>query len=351
MYISFSRPLMQAWARAERMLFRAGDWPERWFVTGFAAFLAALTGYGVSWQGRIGPWDDDGWFHGGFARGLAIDPALLLFVGALSAFGLIVWIALLWVSSRARFVFLENVATERPAIGAPWSRYTREGNSLFLWRLLFSLVSFAAAVAVVGPPILAGTALGALGHRPALGLGGLALGVLFGLVLGVAVAYVTCFLDSFVVPIMFRDRLTATEAWRKFLPLLRSHPAEFVLYGLLLLVLLVATSLVLIAVGFMTCCIGLVLMALPYIGTVVLLPLWVTYRGYGPEFLAQFGPEWTIFPAAGSPAGGPPPSDEPGAPGDPVTEPPAPPSASPPPLPPAPGGGPEAPDPDDDANR
>ena len=47
MYISFSRPLMQAWARAGRMLFRAGDWPERWFVTGFAAFLAGMVSYSL----------------------------------------------------------------------------------------------------------------------------------------------------------------------------------------------------------------------------------------------------------------------------------------------------------------
>jgi hypothetical protein len=316
---------MLAWARAKRMLFRAGDWPERWFVTGFAAFLAGLTGYGVSWQGHVGPWSDGGLFPGGFARGLAVDPALLLFVGALSVFGLVVWVALLWVSSRARFVFLDNVVAERPAIGDPWSRYAREGNSLFLWRLLFSLVSFAAAMVVVGPPILAGTAAAAFGGRPALGLGGAALGALFGLVLGVTVAYVTCFLDSFVVPIMFRDRLTAIDAWKKFLPLLRSHPAEFVLYGLLLLVLLVATMLVLVAAGIMTCCIGLLLMALPYIGTVVLLPVWVTYRGYGAEFLAQFGPEWSIFPtpgSSGSGAGG----DRPPSGGDP----------EPPPLPPEP---------------
>ena len=315
MYISFSRPLMLAWARAARMLFRAGDWPERWFVTGFAAFLAGLAGYGVSWQGRVRPWGDDGVFPGGFVRGLLVDPALLLSVGALSLLGLFVWVALLWVSSRARFVFLDNVVAERPAIVEPWSRFAREGNSLFLWRLVFSLVSFAAVIVVVGPPILAGAAATAFGGRAHLGVGGIALGALFGLLFGVVVGYVTCFLDSFIVPIMFRDRSTATEAWKRFVPLLRSHPAEFVLYGLLLLVLLIATILVLVAAGIMTCCIGLLLMALPYIGSVVLLPVLATYRGYGAEFLAQFGPEWSIFPAAGNPANGtggdaPPPAPE-----------------------------------------
>ena len=50
-------------------------------------------------------------------------------------------------------------------------------------------------------------------------------------------------------------------------------------------------------IGFGTCCIGVVLMIIPYIGNVVLLPVTVTSRGLGPEFLAQFGPEWETFPA------------------------------------------------------
>jgi hypothetical protein len=49
---------------------------------------------------------------------------------------------------------------------------------------------------------------------------------------------------------------------------------------------------VVVAVGFATCCIGFLLMVTPYVGQVVLLPLHVAYRALGPEFLAQFGPEF-----------------------------------------------------------
>jgi hypothetical protein len=40
--------------------------------------------------------------------------------------------------------------------------------------------------------------------------------------------------------------------------------------------------------GCCTCCIGFVLLIIPYIGTVTLLPILYTYRALSLEFLAQF---------------------------------------------------------------
>jgi len=41
----------------------------------------------------------------------------------------------------------------------------------------------------------------------------------------------------------------------------------------------------------LTCCI----VVLPYVGTVILLPIWVTYRLFSVEFLAQFDPGFDLF--------------------------------------------------------
>jgi len=45
-----------------------------------------------------------------------------------------------------------------------------------------------------------------------------------------------------------------------------------------------------------TCLIFFVLLMIPYISSVVLLPVSYTYRAYSLEFLAQFGPDYSLFP-------------------------------------------------------
>ncbi len=47
--------------------------------------------------------------------------------------------------------------------------------------------------------------------------------------------------------------------------------------------------------GFATCCLGFLLLAIPYVGTVLLLPLLVAYRYLSLEFLAQFDPSLDVF--------------------------------------------------------
>jgi len=55
-----------------------------------------------------------------------------------------------------------------------------------------------------------------------------------------------------------------------------------------------AFQLVVLVLCLFTCCIVL----LPYVGTVILLPVWVLYRAYSVEFLAQFHPDFDVFAAA-----------------------------------------------------
>jgi hypothetical protein len=71
-------------------------------------------------------------------------------------------------------------------------------------------------------------------------------------------------------------------------------------------------------VGFSTCCIGFILFGLPYVSSLVTLPVLVTFRGLGPEFLAQFEPELSVFGAeTAAPAPAPPPAAGGGAPPEP----------------------------------
>jgi hypothetical protein len=64
---------------------------------------------------------------------------------------------------------------------------------------------------------------------------------------------------------------------------------------------MILTVTAIVVAGFSTCCIGFLLMAIPYVSSVVLLPVDVLFRGLGPDFLAQFGPQWAITGAPATP--------------------------------------------------
>ena len=128
---------------------------------------------------------------------------------------------------------------------------------------------------------------------PALLLVGL--GLTF-LLLLIVIGYISLFLNDFVVPIMAKERIPAVAAWRRFLPLLGRHPFQFILYGIIIFVLYILFVIAVLVAGVVTCCIGWLLLVIPYIGTVVTLPVWYTFRGFSLEFLAQFGPEYRLFP-------------------------------------------------------
>jgi hypothetical protein len=175
------------------------------------------------------------------------------------------YVLITWISSRGRFIFLDNVARERAAIVAP----------------------FLAAIA-------------ALIHAHSLRLADFFVLLPLPLMLlpvGIVAGFVHLCRISFVEPIMYRDDVGVMMAWKRFLALFVSRPLPFVVYAFFSLVLLAAALAAVIAFGIGTLTIGFFLLATPYIGSVVLLPLEVTFRALGPEFLAQFGPEYAALGA------------------------------------------------------
>ncbi len=215
-------------------------------------------------------------------------------VFSIGAIVLVIIALVLWISSRAKFIYLDNVVEGRAEITQPWHRFRRLGDSLFLWRAAF--VGCVIVVLIAGALIPAlPVALFSGGSFEDLSIFAMtSWGIVFGLVVLVVVIgslYVSLFLDAFVVPIMYRFELKATEAWRHLMPWIRTYPWQFVLYGLFVLLLATGFGIVSLLVCLMTCCIA----GLPYIGTVVLLPLWVTYRYLSLEWLAQFDPGFDVF--------------------------------------------------------
>ncbi len=326
MEISCIPPLTRAWQRTRTLLFRPFR-IETWLVVGLAAFLTDVLASGAlgggSWSSG-GGWPMSGAGTGNWLEhlpkitlGNVIEALrertlellqnttfLLLIGGTLLAF-ILVAIALTWVGARARFVFLHAVATGRAEFLEPWKRYGRLGTSLFLWEACFSFAYLLPAACVVWP--LWNTVAQILRSReltwPA--WGPIVAGGLGAAVLVLALGAVRRVLHEFVVPLMYRHDERAGQAWARLWPLLRGHPGAFVVYLVFFCVLQLAVGVVLGIVGVGTCCLASMILGSPFIGSVLLLPITMTARALGPEYLAQFGSEWTtlsaIVPAAPAP--------------------------------------------------
>ena len=287
MDIGYAAPLERAWGRTTLLLFK----PFRlavWLVLGFAAFIGSTGGgfgFTSGWRGGR-DWDDTNpllWL-----RHALQEPFWVAFFIATGIVLLVIGLVLAWVFARGAFIFLDDVLTARIAIVEPWGRFARQGNSLFLWRLGFGFVGLllAGLVLLFWLPALQrawdGTTL-----DPAVWWPG-AMAVLLAIPVFLLLAFVRVLLDHFVVPIMWAHGLLANEAWRRFLPVLRAHPGPFLVYVLLLIGLAIAIVVATLVFGVFTCCCGLCVLAIPYVGSVVTLPVTVPLRALGPEFLAQF---------------------------------------------------------------
>ena len=298
MAIQFMEPLGLAWRRMKVALFKPFD-IHKWFVIGFSAFLAGLME--ASNGGSGGRFGKEGHF-GEFIHfpqtawsWLVSHPlwAWVILFGVLV--GIAVVVVLTWVSSRGVFMFLDSVIRDRVEIAGPWRDYRKEGNSLFVWRLLLGIVTFV----VFGGVMVFFFARGAeiYDHGAGLGLpiGLIVLAGLAVLSLVFILGFIVLFLKDFVAALMYRDRISCGRAWKAFLGVFGRAPLHFIGYGILIFLLTIAFVVAVILAGLVTCCLGWVLLAIPYIGTVVTLPVWYTYRAFSLEFLAQFGPQYDAF--------------------------------------------------------
>jgi hypothetical protein len=300
MAITFVDPLSRAVERMRQMLFQPFDL-VKWLVLGFSAWLAGLAS-GAGGGTGASNFDSDAWDRPGdvlrecgHAWDRLLENVFLLPLGLLLiSLLLVIVLLLLWISSRAKFIFLDNVVHDRAQIKEPWKRFQRLGNSLFLWRFGFVAACFAVLMGVALLVLAPAATLSLHDAVRGLSFAGMFLGILLAAVIGVVIAYILLLLENFVIPIMYRFDLKATDAWRAFLPWLRAHPGWFFLYGLFVLLAAIPVAFVIALLVCCTCCI----VALPYIGTVILLPMWVAYRALGPEFLAQFDPKFDLFTPA-----------------------------------------------------
>ncbi|MFN2542453.1 MAG: hypothetical protein ABR514_09855 [Chthoniobacterales bacterium] len=292
--VEIIRPFSDALELMKRILFQPFD-AKKWFVVGFSAWLSHLGG-GFNFRFNRG----SDWRNVPALQSLsdAIEqiPAWLLMTGVIVFVVVVLTLLVLfaWLRARGRFMFVDCIVKNRGAVVEPWREFRRQGNSHFLFALVVGCVMLVVLVAASVPfmlPILRGTTflhLHDLYLFSMIALWGL---VCLFLVIGWNL------ISHFMVAIMYRRRCLAVEACRAALTLISRHPGAITLYCLFWIALGIGAAVVACMTILFTCCVALV----PYIGTVIMLPIFACLRGYGLCFIRQFGPEYDVWSGIGQP--------------------------------------------------
>lgn len=292
--ISITDPIQPAIAHARRILFEPFN-ARKWFVLGFSAFLAQL-GEGGSYNFNGNPFDHSSrsgrdfepvtsWISEHLPLVIALAILLFLLILALS-------ILFQWLSSRGQFMFLDGLARDRADIAEPWTRLRSLGNQVFGFRVKLLLAGFALLLiclglgALIALPDIHARHFGVPAVVALLVAGGL---LLLGLL---AISIISALLHDFVVPIMYRRGVGVPAAWVILrTELLPGNGWRFVGFYLMSFLLGIAAALLMLLGCCLTCCVAM----LPYINSVVFLPISVFFRCYSLEFMAQFGDDWRII--------------------------------------------------------
>jgi len=297
--VSVTDPVNWAMERTKQMLFRPFNL-GRWFIIGFCAWLATLgQGGGTGFNGNFGSHRNVGSFREAIEHARTYVMSNLAWIVplaiALVSLCVVLGVVMMWVSSRGKFMFLHCVAHNKAEIKEPWDQFVREGNSLFWFRLVVGLLTMIPAwplLIVTGITVYRMLECGA----PSLpGIGMVVVAALAFAAVCIAAAVVMKLTTDFVVPIMFLRRCRCLAAWNEFISLFAVNVGNFVLYLLFQIVIVVVTGAIVVGAVLLTCCVAGCVMAIPYLGTVLLLPVVSFKRAYSIHYLAQYGWEYNVF--------------------------------------------------------
>jgi hypothetical protein len=300
----------QAVERSKQLLFQPLK-PERWFALGLTVFLAQCGEYNFNPMQAPGmPFGSGGPpfpkpSSGGVGAGLqkmiddtvrAFYDELALYVTLLSA-GVLVTIGLgiliIWFSSRAKLMLVESVVYGRIDLGQQWARAAELGMSVLKFRLLLQLGGGFLGLGALALGVVTGLADFQAGHFS--GPHALIGYALFGfatLAIGVPIAFTVLLFDDFVLPLMVVRNVRVSEAWRMCRrEVLSGHWGDLLLFYVLRVLLAFGVAIAVWVLNCVTCC----LISIPYVSSVVLLPVFVFWRAFSLYFMEQLGLQ--IFPA------------------------------------------------------
>ena len=296
--ISVIDPIGPAFEKVKVILFKPFDL-GKWFVIGFCAWLAYMGrgGFNFNFPHR---YSQSGSQHFHQAKDFFVDnlPWVILAGAIMFILMIVICVVIIWLSSRGRFMFLHCVATNKAEVKIPWTKFRKHANSLFVFRIVVGIISFLCFALLVGTIVLF-IILAARSRLHIIAPAIVGLILLFLIIIPIAIAFALLlkFTYDFVVPIMFLRTTGCIAAWREFLTILSANKARFALYILFQIVISMAIGAIIFATVIMTCCCAACILSIPYIATVLLLPLLVFKRSYSLCYFRQFGPRFDAFSA------------------------------------------------------
>lgn len=169
--------------------------------------------------------------------------ALIVTVLVLGFFTLI--IVHMWVSSVARFMLFDAIATGRYRLREGWSRWSSHGFRYFLFQLLFITASFALIAIVFGVPLFLAWKAGVFSHfreRWGILLAEVMVALPVYLLAALVLALFGLFVKDFVVPVMALEDITMPGAIRKVWEMVKAAKGDYAIYVLIKILLAIAIS-------------------------------------------------------------------------------------------------------------
>lgn len=196
----------------------------------------------------------------------------------------LLWLLLIYVNSRMRFVLFDSVIAKRCDLGRMWRARSQPALQYFLWQVVFFLATLAGTAVMLGVPAFVGFLLGWFtaprAHLVPLILTGILVffAFIFWLVISIVVQVFT---KDFVVPQMALEDISAFEGWRRLWIMAGNEKGYYAGYGGMKLIMAIGAA---FAVGI--------------VAFIVILLLLIPFGGLG--FIAVVagkaaGLNWNVF--------------------------------------------------------
>jgi len=297
--ISVIAPVSEAIEKTKILLFKPFDL-EKWFVIGFCAWLANLIREGA--RGAMNfrfnnPQKTEEW-----TKITEFVKENLLLVGIVAGAAILIYLVvilvLLWLNSRGKFMFTDCLAKNKAQIVFPWKNYKRQADSLFGFRIVLILISYGLITALSVPIVFLVMAFRSNSIALAVSIAAISGLAIVIIALALFFGIVKSLTFDFVMPVMYLKKIGTLAAWKIFWQPFKTHFTKIILYLLFKILIRISIAAIVLGITFVgcccLCCVGLVLF-IPYIGTVILLPLFCFVRLYSLCFLRQFGREYDVF--------------------------------------------------------
>lgn len=187
-----------------------------------------------------------------FAASIGI--LVLLFIGFV--------LFLMWLYSIFNFIFIDNVIKNQASIREPYHKLKPKGWSYFWWAIGFSAIVLSILGITVGVP-----AVLLIWLKPHMAI--VILGVIYCIMAFISILVISTIISilthDFVLPVMYLENVKILAAWKKYIPTLKAHVGQTIIYLLLKIVIAIGSALVAGIVGVIMligCSIPLVLLAI-----------------------------------------------------------------------------------------